>query len=278
MQAVTPVPVLPFQPNPTPLIDKLVTSRGHDFHVLREDLLIGGTKQRAAFQYVTLMKKSGVQELCYASPFAGFAQVALAVCCQALELPCHIFAERDKSQAHQGPSSARALHPFSKLAKDLGAHVHLFDSLDDAERASASFSSRRFQSKKIPLGFNCPAYLTFFEENVAKIWKQLTSLGLRPERIWVPVGSGTLALTLRAALPPSVRLECLDVRVLPLNDPRLLAVARLPNTTLRHVPELFHERAGLTPPIPSNLHYDAKLWRYLRSEAAPSDLWWNVAR
>lgn len=263
---------VPFHPNPHPLIDKLVSSRGHDFHVLREDLLIGGTKQRAAFQYVTLMKKAGVEELCYASPFAGFAQVALAVCCQALALPCHIFVERDKTQ------TARALHPFSRLAKDLGAAVHLFDSLVDAERACASFSSRRFQSKKIPLGFNCPSYLTFFEENVARIWKELTQLGLTPERVWVPVGSGTLARTLRAALPPSVRLECLDVRVLPASDPRLVAVSRLPNTTVRRVPELFHERAGLTPPIPSNLHYDAKLWRYLYREAEPCDLWWNVAR
>ncbi len=38
----------------------------------------------------------------------------------------------------------------------------------------------------------------------------------------------------------------------------------------------FAEQASLSPPIPSNEHYDAKLWAHILERGRAGDLWWNV--
>ncbi len=258
--------------NPPPSVDEILNDRGDIFHVLREDRLLGGTKQRAARRYVARGQARGVETFCYASPFAGFAQVALSVCCHALGTKSHIFAEQDQT------AKANEAHEFSRLARDWGATVHLFPTLNHAERAAHAFAFRKQGCEKIPLGFSCPDYNEIFQEEISSVWEQVKKNYFTPKQLWAPVGSGTLAMALRAVLPPTVALKCLNVRVLPDTDDRLTKVRELPNTFVRTVPELFADPSELEPPIPSNRHYDAKLWRYLRKEARPGDLWWNVAR
>lgn len=259
--------------SPPPEIEIIRGATGQNFWVLREDKLAGGTKQRAAYGYVQDQKERGVRELCYASPFSGFAQVALAVCCHTLGVKCRIFAEQDQT------ISGSEAHPFSELAKSWGATVHIFPDLNHAERASVGYSRARPGLLKVPLGFNCPSYVRHFQREVKRIWSGIgDQLGEFPTRLWLPVGSGTLATTVRSVIPAHVRLECLNVRVLPAGDPRVERVRFLPNTEMRTVPESFAEGPGVRAPIASNRHYDAKLWRFLRTEAGAGDLWWNVAR
>ncbi|HVK60991.1 MAG TPA: hypothetical protein VM432_05555 [Bdellovibrionales bacterium] len=50
--------------------------RGSRLHVVRDDLLKAGTKQRAAIPYLLDLRKDGFEEFVYASPFSGFAQIA----------------------------------------------------------------------------------------------------------------------------------------------------------------------------------------------------------
>ncbi len=50
-----------------------------DIWIAREDLLPGGTKQRAVIPYLRELSALGYRQLAYASPFCGYAQVALAV-------------------------------------------------------------------------------------------------------------------------------------------------------------------------------------------------------
>jgi hypothetical protein len=47
-------------------------------HVVRDDLLPGGTKQRAVHAYLRDAIAGGATSFVYASPPPGFAQVALA--------------------------------------------------------------------------------------------------------------------------------------------------------------------------------------------------------
>lgn len=79
-------------------------------------------------------------------------------------------------------------------------------------------------------------------------------------------------------IEPTVQLRCLDVGVLAPGDPRLTRAGLLPRTIVGRAPERFNDLARTPPPIASNVHYDAKLWRLLAREAGPRDLWWNVAR
>ena len=103
-------------------------------------------------------------------------------------------------------------------------------------------------------------------------------LGRRPRRIWLPVGSGTLARAFRAATSGDCELIGVDVRVLPPDDPRLGALADDAGFELRRAAELFSEPATVAAPVPSNAHYDAKLWAQISSHGRDGDVWWNVAR
>ena len=82
----------------------------------------------------------------------------------------------------------------------------------------------------------------------------------------------------REILPREIKLNAVDVRVLPPNDKRIEAVRQLANTAVHTAREVFAEPCVNPPPLPSNKHYDAKLWRYIATQAQAGDLWWNVAR
>jgi hypothetical protein len=262
--------------SPNVVVDELAVESG-TIHVVRDDLLDGGTKQRAAVPFLLELKRQGVEELVYASPFSGFAQVALAVSCKLLGLKCTVFSESDPS-ASLAAGEPRS-HSFSRLAAAHGASLRLEPDLVQAERSAARYEKEEQERFKIPLGFNHVGYREFLGREIAAQWKVLLQLVRRPIRnLWLPLGSGTLAQVFRKTLPSEVRISCVDVHVLPEQDPRVGAVRVLPNTEYYSAPERFAERAMRLPPVPSNLFYDAKLWRMIQGNAKDGDLWWNVAR
>lgn len=94
----------------------------------------------------------------------------------------------------------------------------------------------------------------------------------------LPVGSGTLAKTLRAVVPPQITIKCVNVRVLEDSDLRLQQVQQLDNVEFYSSNLVFAEAATTLPSVPSNLYYDAKLWSFIDSHGESGDVWWNVAR
>ena len=208
----------------------------------------------------------------YASPFAGFAQIALAYGCHTLGIPCTIFSERDPGQP------GRRAHPFTIKAIEWGANIVLVDSLAEGEKQAEEWAERE-RAHKIPLGFHCREFQKHFQFVVTKglesIQQQLARL---PDRAWLPVGSGTLAQAFHKIAPSSMQLCCVNVHVLRENDLRIEHVRSLSRVSYFSAKEEFSERARTLPPIPSNLHYDAKLWGFLSQHAKHGDLWWNVAQ
>ena len=232
--------------------------------VVRDDLLHGGTKQRAAVPY---LRELDVPEVVYASPFSGFAQVALAASAQDLPMEVTLFCEADPAQP------GLVAHEFTRLAEAMGARVVLTATLAEAEARAAEYEASGDGRMKIPLGFNDPRFIAHLEKEIVR---QLATLEEKPRAIWLPVGSGTLARAFHAATLGRVPLKAVDVRVLEPEDQRITGLEA--KVELHRAPERFHERVRLSPPIPSNAYYDAKLWRFLRTHAKEGELWWNVAR
>lgn len=244
-------------------------------HVVRDDLLLGGTKQRAAVPYLAELVAAGHREVVYASPFAGFAQVALASSARHLGLACTLFCEQDQAR----PEAPGQPHAFSRLAESLGARLVLLPTLDEAERAAAIHAAAGPGAFKIPLGFNAPSFLAHLERELRRQWPLVVAwLGAAPRTLWLPVGSGTLASAFRGVVPEETALRCVDVRVLDPQDPRLQRLVRRPGIRLAAAAEPFSRVAVTPPPVPSNAHYDAKLWAFLLAEGQDGDVWWNVAR
>jgi hypothetical protein len=256
-------------------VDTLDTGSRQVF-VVRDDRLGGGTKERACLPFLNELLLQGAREFLYASPFCGFAQVALAKSAHELGVPCTIFAERDKRREEL------VAHEFTKLAEKYGANIVLTETL-----AEAQFKARSTEITacaihgagkvfNIPLGFDHPSFHQNFEIALRNAWKDVSSLDI--QRLWLPLGSGTFAKCMRKVVPLRIEICLVDVGVLPPDDPRIRAVTSLPNTSYFKAEEKFSEVCLRAPPIPSNVHYDAKLWRFLVGASGERDLWWNVAR
>lgn len=239
--------------------------------IVRDDMLEGGTKQRAAIPYLIKKSNQGITEVVYASPFSGFAQIAIAISCKQINVKATIFAERDKTRTAKHPSS------YTNFISNF-SNVRLTDSLEEAEQAASAYANESCSRYKIPLGLNDPCYRQCLYKALLTQWRILCNkLSYVPEALWLPVGSGTLAETFREVVPPDVKLICVDVGVLPAHDPRIKRVMQLPNSQYLKAPEQFVESVRNCPPIPSNPFYDAKLWQFVAAKAGPHDVWWNVA-
>lgn len=258
---------------PPPIILDELRLGSRRLHVVRDDLLPAGTKQRAILPLLQKLADRRVGQVVYASPFCGFAQVALAYGARQKGLGCVIYAERDPALPGFAP------HAFTELARSWGATIRLAESLAEAEDGAAAEAAKLPRAWKVPLGFRCEEFQVYFENALAGAVAEIRDrLGCFPRRVWLPVGSGTLARAFRAAAPAATELHCVDVRVLKESDERLTGLAALPGVHLYRTPETFPEPARVRPPVPSNLHYDAKLWAWLAEQAQDGDLWWNVAR
>ncbi len=263
---------LPPEQSPLVFLDRKPIAAG-EVWIVRDDLLPGGTKQRAVGPYLTRKMAKGAEEFIYASPFSGFAQVALAASCQMLGVKAVLFCEIDPYCPDQGP------HEFTRLAEKQGATIHLCKDLNEAERRAEAYADSHSSRFKLPLGFSDPQFIRDLQFELEKQLKQITLLlnGL-PPRIWIPVGSGTLAQAFHQALKGRSVLKCVDVQVLPEGHPRFSQLSCLSHLQLSRAPQKFHQKASNLPPVPSNLYYDAKLWTFLENEGQNGDLWWNVAR
>jgi hypothetical protein len=247
-------------------------------HVVRDDLLTGGTKQRAAVPYLQDLSLEGHREIVYASPFAGFAQVALASSARHLGLACTLFCERDQGVPLQSGETGPP-HAFTQLAKSLGAKIILAPNLGKAELLAEAHAREQPGAFRVPLGCNAPSFRKYLKAEISKQWQLvLDGVGATPRTLWLPVGSGTLANAFRDIVPLETAVRGVDVRVLDPEDSRLQLLSGRPGVRMQPATEPFDRPAIAPPPLPSNAHYDAKLWAFVVAEGQDGDVWWNVAR
>lgn len=249
------------------ILSKLLTKKSSIF-VVRDDLLSGGTKSRGAKPFLRYLNYSGgFDEFTYASPFSGFAQIALALAAADCKFKSRIFCEKDPV--------TKQMSKFTERISEI-SNITLCDSLTEAESLSIEYAEHNPKCFKVPLGFKHDLFSKYLKNDISS---QLTSIILdyKIDRLWVSTGSGTLATILREVTPSYVQINCVNVKVLSLSDERIQKLTKLKNVNLLNVDEEFSQPAALQPSIPSNLYYDAKVFRLLDEEGSEKDLWWNVA-
>ncbi len=233
--------MLPDSPNPI--------LKEHDgILVVRDDLLIGGTKVR----FLPLLFE-GADEVVYASPAEGGAQTALAIVARRLGKKATIFVAR-RARPH-----ARTLE-----AARLGAKiVSIEPGYLSVVKARARDYCERTGAKLIPFGIDLP-------EAVAAITRAAGAIGFEPDEVWCASGSGVLARGLAAAWPHARRHVVQVGRALSQRD--------VAGATVHVYPLPFGREARIKPPFPSDPHYDAKAWELCAArKGAGRVLYWNVA-
>lgn len=217
--------------------------------VVRDDLFEGGTKAR----YVRCLF-SGADEVVYASPAQGGAQVALATVARQLGKRATIFVAARKKP-----------HPRVIQAKQQGARVfQVRPGYLAVVEARARDYCKATGASLAPFGFDIPEA----EETIASV-AVAAAVGHPVNEVWCAYGSGTLLRGLHKAFPEA---QFFAVAVGRDPDQRDKDIA-----TIRRYPMPFEWQCKADCPFPSDACYDRKAWQYCAERSTPGRLFWNVA-
>jgi len=222
----------------------------HDgIHVVRDDLYPGGTKAR----FIPTLYADGIDEVVYASPAQGGAQVALATVARDLGKRATIFVAR-----------RYAKHPRTKEVIALGAKiVEIEMGYLTAVQAAARRYCETTGATLAPFGMDTPIAVEIIANDARRI-------AITPDEIWCSASSGTLARALARAWPHARR-HVVQVG-------RALSPAEVDHATIHEFPRGYGYMAReTTTPFPSDATYEQKSWLVCRVFHGPGTvLFWNV--
>ena len=210
-------------------------------HVLRDDLLAGGTKRRGLY---LLLRGLNAESVFYAGTTMGHGAIALAL------------AGRDTGKDVNIILSAKDNDPYVLKLQDAGATVHLSKPLpiDMLHQQAIEMAQG---APVFPPGFATPEF-------AGSLSGVVSSLDMSPySEIWVASVTGTLARALKKTFPKTMV--------------RTVSVVKNGAPCDFTASEKYHQPAKSPPPYPSCPYTDAKVWRFVRKHARPGALIWNTA-
>lgn len=233
-------------PKPAEEVPPLVIDEIEGIRVVRDDAVLGGTKRRALDRLVAGID---AEELVYATPAYGFAQIALAGACRAAGKRATIFVAARSER-----------HPRTQAAADLGANiVEVKAGRLNVIQSRARKHCEATGAYQVPFGMDDE----MFVEAMADVVRELP--GPTPTEVWCVAGSGVLTRAPQRAFPEASH--------------HAVQIGRSPDVgdaKLWKAPEKFEDDATDPPPFPSCSNYDAKAWRFIREHAAEGALFWNL--
>jgi hypothetical protein len=239
--------------------------------IARDDMLEGGTKQRAASPFMQYRMSLGDHTFAYPTPFCGYAQIVIAYTAKLLGAKAVIFHDRFKDD----PSGR---HYLTNIAESYGAEIFMCETHDEAMERCKEYCKGKEGVLNIPLGFDDEVYRAMFYDALKKQWDLITAKHNVTE-LWLPVGSGTLTRTFSKIVPKHIPIKCVTVNILSEEHEMIANVKNNPKVeNFYSAPEKFVDKAENTPPVPSNIYYDAKIFRFVEKYAKNGALWWNVAK
>lgn len=213
--------------------------------VVRDDRFPGGTKARVLPEILASLK---AEEFVYASPAYGYAQIALAYSAREIGKQATVFVAKRNE-----------LHPWTAKARQAGAKIVQvpFGYLSNVQAKAKEYAGLT-NAYYMPFGFDFPLFHTRLAELAAQI--------AEPQEVWSVAGSGTLTRALQQAWPEAK-----------FNAVRIGATFDGGRAEIITAPEKFEQNAKVKPPFASCANYDAKAWRFIKQQAKPGALFWNVA-
>lgn len=260
-------------------------------HVIRDDYLDAGTKQRGQ-KFFHLISSRGYSGVVTIAATTGYGQVATSVMAMRArlkafiivpyEVPVNPMTERVKrmNDSHyivvtRGDHKLRYVDPI------VNQLVELDDGYPNDPSSNTTVSNslmelvlhhfgQRHQLYELSLGLDDPDYIRAL---VDALLEQVGSL--QPARLWITVGSGTI-LTALKTLWPTTEFICVQVGR---DISGVMTRLGIPLEN-RYVSRYkFAQSIGKKerPPFPSLANYDAKAWTFIDKNGKHGDYFWNVA-
>lgn len=222
-------------------------------HVLRDDLLEGGSKTR----FLEQLLDPAAEQYLYASPAFGGFQIALAATAKALGKRAVIFVAKRNELA-----------PNTLRAKELGAEIRQVEHgyLSVVQKRAKVAAILEKGSQYLEFGADYPEANASIAETTREITRRL---GKEPDEIWCAIGSGTI---FRGILAGTDTARVVGVQVGREYDDDLPARARV-----IVYPMPFDRPTRAKPDFPSMPNYDLKAWELCKlNHGAGLVLFWNV--
>lgn len=241
--------------NPPIIIEKFKVKTNFNVKVVRDDYLVGGTKQRSLSVFLDPNKA----EYIYAGPAQGYAQVALAYLGSLNNKKTTVFLRSGKETK------------LTKKARSYGAkiiYVKPPNKLSDIQLNAQKYASKRKDRLLLPFGLGSTDFIEDLSINIKQAWGRKR----KPKRMWIVAGSGTILKSLSLIFPQCMFLV---VQVGKRIWPDQLEGFK---SKLYTAEEKFWEDAKIPPPYESVSNYDAKLWSFVLKYGKNGDYIWNVGR
>lgn len=238
----------------------LVIENYYGYNIVRDDYLVGGTKQRGLIYFTKNLDKS--KSLIYAGPPQGVAQVALSYIGQYIGARTYML--------YAAPSE-KPFHKMSLKAQKYGITlIWGGDNLSVVQKMGIEFA-KKINGILLPFGLDnvdfkvCLIHALLQLKTVQELRKKC------PKRLWLVAGSGVILHCLYHVFPTTYFMA-VQVGKAVWNDTVDMNRTSVFTSLLK-----FQQSAVLMPPYPSVTSYDAKLWEFVHKYGKPGDYVWNVA-
>lgn len=211
--------------------------------VVRDDLLPGGTKSRYLIHLF-----EHYDEIVYATPAFGGAQLALAYCAQLTGKRAALFVAKRATP-----------HPRTLQARRYGAAVY---QVTPGYLATVQARAKRYAADTgayyLPFGADT-------SQAIADIAEAAATIGNSYDQVWCAAGSGTLCRGLQNGI------QAKEFHAVQVGKPPQVGTAILHQSGLPFEKELTY-----AAPFPSCPNYDRKAYALCRKHARGRVLFWNV--
>lgn len=242
--------------------DVNIESNNIKFKVFRDDELIGGTKQRAMIPVMQKIKKS---TFIYAGPPQGYAQIALAYSARLTHKKSVLFLNK----MHTLTDLTKFALSFNTAGNpDVVKLNEINGNLKHVQENAEIYHKNHSDSYLLSFGGDEAVYV----KELKKALRKAIPLKIKPKRIWLVAGSGTILKVLYDIFPKT------EFHVVQVGKKIWDDQLDIKRTTLYISDERFSDVAREQPPYRSVPTYDAKLWKYFKKHGKPGDYIWNVGK
>lgn len=221
---------------------RIETYNGID--VLRDDLLVGGTKSLLMNQLST-----SIDEYVYVSPVYGALQIALSDWCNKNYIKCTIISAKRKVR-----------HPNTIKAEELGAKIIEvpYGYMVVLNKVKKDYLQANPLAKEIPFGLDTEESRDIIAERAKVLDKY--------DEVWCAIGSGVLVEGILRGTT-TTKVNGVVVGKDYQNNHQRLKLWKY------HKP---FQQLAKKPPFPSTRNYDAKAWEYCMEHHTLNNFFWNV--